>query len=138
MVTYRSVLVVLGALPLLVAVGTHVAGEQIEVVVLRSFDGEGRGHDTKLWVVDHDGGVWVRARRPHLSWLERIRKNARVELVREGETVPYQAQLVETPEARAVINAAMAEKYGWIDRWYELILRGDPRPIRLDPDGASP
>jgi hypothetical protein len=136
MLSYRSVLLILGALPVLVAVGTFVAGEQIEVVVLRSYDREGHGHDTKLWVVDHDGGTWLRGRRPHLVWLDRIRENPRVELIREGETTPYKATLVETEEARRAIDAAMAAKYGWIDRWYDILLRGDPTPIRLDPDGS--
>jgi hypothetical protein len=136
--SYRSLMLALGALPLLVAVGTWVAGGQLEVVVLRTFDADGHGHDTKLWVVEHDGHRWLRARRPHLAWLDRIRSNPRVELVRDGATTPYTARIVETPEARLAIDAAMEVKYGWLGRWYDAVLRGAPIPIRLDPDGASP
>jgi hypothetical protein len=136
--SYRGVLVALGALPLLVALGTFVAGEQIEVVVLRSFDREGHAHETKLWVVDHEGHVWLRSARARLGWLQRVRENPRVELVRNGQTAAYLATVVETDDARREIDAAMAEKYGWIDRWYDLLLHANPIPIRLDPDGASP
>ena len=50
--------VALGVLALAGA-GTYLAGEQTEVVVLRSYDGEGKPHDTKLWAVDHEGVPWV-------------------------------------------------------------------------------
>jgi general stress protein 26 len=136
MPTYRSVLILLGALPLLVAVGTFVAGEQIEVCVLRTFDAAGHSHDTKLWVVDVDGATWLRGRRAHLGWLERLRSNPRVELVRAGETERYVATVVESAEARQAVDAAMNAKYGWIERWYDLLLRGNPTPIRLDPNGS--
>ena len=35
-----------------VGLATFVAGEQIEVVVLRTYDAEGISYDTKMWVVD--------------------------------------------------------------------------------------
>jgi hypothetical protein len=136
MLSYRSVLLALGALPLLVAAGTWIAGGQLEVVVLRTYDAAGHGHDTKLWVVDHDGHRWLRGRRTHLAWLDRIRSNPRVELVHDGTTTAYTASIVETPEARLAIDSAMEVKYGWIARWYDAVLRGNPIPIRLDPDGA--
>jgi len=133
MLNYRGVLVIVGSLPLLVAVGTCVAGEQIEVAVLRTFGDDGHGHDTKLWVVDHEGQPWLRGGWSRLSWLERIRRNPRVELVRRGVTIPYLASIDEAPEVKQEINEAMAAKYGWIDRWYEILIRPDPIPIRLDP-----
>jgi len=138
MPSYRGLLMIVGSLPLLVAVGTCVAGEQIEVAVLRTFGTDGHGHDTKLWIVDHEGQPWLRGGRSRLSWLERIRGNPRVELVRGGVTIPYVASIEQTPEVKREINEAMAAKYGWIDHWYEILLRPDPIPIRLDPaPGAS-
>ena len=138
MLSYRGLLMLVGSMPLLVAVGTCVAGEQIEVAVLRTFGSDGHGHDTKLWVVDHEGQPWLRGGRARLSWLERIRQNPRVELVRRGVTLPYVASIDEAPEAKQEIDDAMAAKYGWIDRWYEIVIRPDPIPIRLDPaPGAS-
>ncbi|HXK23777.1 MAG TPA: hypothetical protein VMS55_13980 [Myxococcota bacterium] len=54
------------ALLALVALGvaTYVAGEQIEVVVLRSFDAGGAPFDTKVWAVDYEGDTWVRVANP--------------------------------------------------------------------------
>jgi hypothetical protein len=130
---YRGLLILVGAVPLLVAAGTWLLGEQVEVAVLRTFSADGHGHDTKLWVVDHQGQPWLRGARPDLGWLERIRENPRVELVRRGVTTPYTAAIDEAPDAELAVEEAMAAKYGWIDRWYELIMRFDPIVIRLDP-----
>jgi general stress protein 26 len=138
MPSYRTLLMIVGSLPLLVAVGSYVAGEQVEVAILRTFAADGHGHDTKLWVVDHEGQPWLRGAQAHLSWLERIRHNPRVELVRGGVTLPYVASIEQTPEVKRKIDEAMAAKYGWIDHWYEILIRPDPIPIRLDPaPGAS-
>lgn len=130
---FRALLIFVGSIPLLVAGGTWVLGEQIEVAVLRTFSTDGHGHDTKLWVVDHQGQPWLRGARPNLGWLERIRENPRVELVRHGVSMPYTATIDEAPDAKIAIDEAMAAKYGWIDRWYEILVRFDPIPIRLDP-----
>jgi hypothetical protein len=135
MMSYRGLLLLLGSIPLLVSVGSFVAGEQIEVVALRTIDGEGHPHDTKLWVVDHGGRPWVRSIRPTLRWLERIRANPQVELVRDGKTMACTASIVETEAARRAIDDAMAAKYGWVDHWYEMLVRHDTIPVRLDPDG---
>jgi F420H(2)-dependent quinone reductase len=136
--SYRGLLVLLGAIPLLVAGGSYLAGEQIEVVALRTLDSEGHPHDTKLWIVDYQGRPWVRAARPKLGWVERIRANPRVELVRGGKTEAYTAEIVESPDEKRAIDAAVSAKYGWVDRWYEFVVRHETTPIRLDPDGASP
>jgi hypothetical protein len=136
--SYRSLMLLLGFIPLLIAGGSWLAGEQIEVVALRTLDGEGHAHDTKLWIVDYQGKPWVRAARPKLGWVERIRANPRVELVRGGVTTPHTAVIVETPDEKRAIDAAVSAKYGWVDSWYEFVVRHDTIPIRLDPDGAPP
>jgi hypothetical protein len=134
---YRGVLLLLGTLPLVIAGGSWLAGEQLEVVALRTLDSEGHPHDTKLWIVDYQGQPWVRAARPTLGWVGRIRANPRVELVRNGQAAPYTAVIVDDPKAKRAIDEAIAAKYGWIDRWYEFLVRHQT-VIRLDPDGAPP
>ena len=96
--------------------------------MLRTFDADGHGHDTKLWVVDHEGQPWLRGARPTLGWLERIRENPRVELERHGVTTRLHGHDRREPEAKRAIDEAMAAKYGWIDRWYEFVAA--PRPDR--------
>ena len=136
-VSYRAILLLLGALPLVVAGSTWLAGEQLEVVQLRTVDSEGHPHDTKLWIVDHEGQPWVRAARPTLGWVTRIRSNPRVELVRGGEVRPYTAVIVDSPEQKQAIDTSISAKYGMIDRWYEFLVRHQT-VIRLDPGGAPP
>lgn len=133
---YRGALVLLGAIPLLIGVGSFVVGERMEVVILRTVDAQGHAHDTKLWIVDHEGHAWVRSVRPTLRWLERIRANPHVELERDGKFASYTASIIETESAKRAVDAAIAAKYGWVDRWYELIVRHDTIPVRLDPDAA--
>jgi hypothetical protein len=126
------------AIVAVLAVATYVAGEQTEVVVLRSADENGVTRETKLWVVDLDGTAWVRVARPERSWFERVRERPEVELVRNGVALPYRAIEITDPEMRARVDAAFREKYGLVDWWYGLLLRRDPRPIRLDPASAGP
>jgi hypothetical protein len=80
----------------------------------------------------------VRGIRPTLRWLERIRTNPRVELVRDGKTTAYTATIVETEGEKQAIDAAMAAKYGWLDRWYGVVVRHDTLPVRLDPVPEPP
>lgn len=128
------------ALAALLALGvaTWVAGEQTEVAVLRTSDASGAVRETKLWVVDLDGTAWVRVARPERSWFQRLRERPDVELLRHGVALPYRAREIEDPEMRARVDAAFREKYGFVDWWYGVLLRRDPRPIRLDPANAGP
>jgi hypothetical protein len=134
--SYRALLLAIGALPLAVTAATFVAGESMEVVVLRTFDQEHIAHDTKLWIVDHEGQPWVRSARPDLGWLERLRANPRVELVRGGVPATYRAVIVDSAEVRRAIDEQMAAKYGWVDRLSGLIVSQDQVAIRLEPDGG--
>src|SRR5262249_27627783 len=99
------------ALPLaaglaLLAALPHVAGEQVEVVVLRTFDADGGAHETKMWVVDRDGRAWVRVAQPGRLWYRRLLANPRVDLVRGGRTEARRASPDESPAARAATDAA--------------------------------
>jgi hypothetical protein len=62
----------------LIAAGTYWAGEQTEVAVLRTSDTLGRGHETKMWVVDHQGVPWVRVANPERGWYRRLLERPRV------------------------------------------------------------
>jgi hypothetical protein len=123
-------------LALLVAlgVGTYVAGEQTEVARLRTFDAEGAVHETKLWVVDHDGAAWVRVARPERQWFQRLKQHPEIEIVR-GDGAPQRvlASPDPTAETKAALDAAFRAKYGVVDWWYGLLLRRAPVPVRLDP-----
>jgi len=127
----------LGAL-LLVVAATYVAGEQTEVARVRTVDGAGAVHETKLWIVDHDGAAWVRVARPEREWFRRLREQPEIELVR-GDASPQKVRATPDPteETKAALDAAFRAKYGLVDWWYGVVLRRDPIPIRLDPAPAS-
>jgi hypothetical protein len=135
----RTVLkVVGGALSMLLLVGaaTYVAGEQTEVARLRTFDASGAPHETKLWVVDHDGAAWVRVARPDRGWFQRLEANPRIELIRGDAARAVVAKPDRSPAARAAIDGAFRAKYGLTDWWYGVLLRSDAVPVRLDAAAA--
>jgi hypothetical protein len=125
----------LGAVAALVAAGalTYWAGEQTEVVVLRTVDAEGGVHETKMWVVDHAGDPWVRVANPERAWYRRLLEQPGVELLRNAQASRYTAEPHDTPEAAAAVDAAFREKYGVVDWWYGVLLRRHPIPVRLRP-----
>jgi hypothetical protein len=119
---------------LMLAVGVGllqiIASETGEVVVLTTLDGES-ARTTRLWVVDHDGGQWLRGG-PGSGWYQRLLSQPAVELERGGETRSYLAEPV--PAMAATINAQMAAKYGWRDRAVSLFSgdRSDAVTVRLN------
>lgn len=121
------------AVLLVVAAGLYVGGaESGEVVVLRTRDAEGGVHETRLWVVDHEGAAWLRAGNPDSGWLARLRSRPEAEIVRGGET--FAVRGVPDPAMRDTVNRLMAEKYGWSDRYIRLFVASDAAvPVRLDP-----
>ena len=136
-VRLRGIAAAAAGLLALVAVSTYVAGEQVEVVVLRTFDAAGRAHATKMWVVDHDGRAWVRVAHPGRAWYQRLLARPEVELVRGGRTLALRATPDPSPATRVAIDAAFAARYGATDAWYGLLVRRDPVPIRLDEQGRE-
>jgi hypothetical protein len=119
----------------LAAVGfvTHVARDYREVVVLRTQDERGVSYDSRMWLVDLDAAMWVRASNPRRSWYQHLLVNPRAELVRGGRTQAVTAVPDESATAREMVDEAFRAKYGWIDRCYGLILQGDAVPVRLLP-----
>jgi hypothetical protein len=121
----------------LVSLGTYFAGEQREVVVLRTLDERGVRYDTKLWVVDLGAVTWVRVARPDRPWYHRLRANPRVELVRGGRVSKVLAIPEDSGATRSAVDEAFRAKYGLVDRWYGLLVRRDAIPIRLVPEDAA-
>ena len=117
----------------MIAAGTYWAGEQTEVAVLRTSDARGGAHETKMWVVDHQGLPWVRVAKPERRWYRRLLEQPRVELVRAGETQPCLAKPYDVPEIAAELDAVFREKYGLVDWWYGLLLRRHSIPVKLEP-----
>jgi hypothetical protein len=126
----------LGILGVVIAT-QYIASESGEVVVLRTLDMSGEVHETRLWVVDHEGSTWLRAGNPNAGWFPRLVAQPEVEVERDGESRKFNA--VPTPEARDVINDLMQQKYGWADSYISFFFARDLKlPVRLAPVTPAP
>lgn len=123
---------VLVALLLALFVLQLVASESGEVVVLTTEDSAGEPHQTRLWVVDHEGSAWLRAGAEVQAWYQRLLERPEVTVEREGRSAGFTA--VPVAAVRPAINELMERKYGWADRFISLLFgREDAVPVRLDP-----
>jgi hypothetical protein len=137
-VTLRRLIVASILVWAVIVAGTYLAGEQTEVVVLHTRDERGAEFRTKMWVADLGDVTWVRVANPRRGWYQRLLANPRVELERGGRREAYLALPDLSPETRLAVDEAFARKYGWVDRWYGLLVRSDAVPIRLVPQTAVP
>ncbi len=131
----RRIGIALAAVATLLAlfyVSQMVASESGEVVILTTKDAAGRPVETRLWIAEHDGDVWLRAGQLGSGWHARIEMDPDVEVERGGLAAAYLAE--PSPASRAAINALMREKYGWADRYIDAVFDvSDALPIRLVP-----
>lgn len=75
------------ALALVVVMGVSMlASESGEVVVLTTKDAAGGPHETRVWIVDDGGALWLRAGNPTSRWLLAIQRDPTVEVERGGAT----------------------------------------------------
>ncbi len=120
------------AVPLLAFLVQGIAAESGEVVVVRTQDGAGNPHETRLWVVDDEGASWLRAGTSGAGWFARLEARPEIEVVRGDETLLVRG--VAEPARRQRTNELMREKYGWADAYISFLFsRGDSVPIRLAP-----
>ncbi|MFK7913356.1 MAG: DUF2255 family protein [Pseudomonadales bacterium] len=117
----------------IVAAIQQYAAESGEVVVLQVADDQGATHETRLWIVDHDGSPWLRAGFAESGWYQRLLLAELISIERNGTRRVY----VATPEpgAKAAIDQAMQDKYGWADSYIGKLFGGRDAavPIRLRP-----
>ncbi len=121
MMFLRIVLVTLGVAAMLFAVVTLVALEGGEVVVLRTIDEHGAARDTRTWVADADGALWIEAANPDRPFLLHIRRQPDVELRRAGVWRSCHASVAANPEGHERIRRLLRERYGWKDWWIGLL-----------------
>ena len=116
----RRIVLLLVALPVLFGLAILAASEfGGEVVTLYTRDAAGGEARTSLWVVDYQGSQYLRAGDRSSGWFDRLRRAPEVRVERGGRAATYQA--VPTPELTPTIDALMAEKYGFADRFVGII-----------------
>lgn len=103
-----------------------------ETVVLHIPDVANWDTYTTLWVVEDGRTLWIRAESRQRVWLGFLRDNTRVELVRNGHTLSYQARLYDSAKMRNYVNPMFRKKYGLADELRALVTRRDNVPIRLE------
>lgn len=110
-----------------------VASESGEVVVLGYTDVAGEVHETRLWIVDHQGQAWLRSGQAASGWATRLGGDAQVVVTREGQASAYRA--VVAPEMATLINDLMLKKYGWREQVISAMFgsRDGSLPLRLEP-----
>jgi len=124
----------LGLVILLVALIFGASETGGEIVTLETLDADGQPHETRLWVVEHDGYQWLRAGKPDSGWLLRLEAAPEVTVTRAGEPRRYRAEPVRDPETRNRIHALMAERYGWAERLIANMRDGSLSvPVKLVP-----
>ena len=103
------------------AVATLLALEGREVVVLRTTDGQGRHHETRVWIADFEQASWVEAANPERPFYRDILAQPNVEIVRRGATQALRAHPVAGRAGHDLIRRLLAEKYGLADCWIGLL-----------------
>ncbi len=120
----------------LVGLGQLLASESGEVLVLETLDAEGQPQETRIWVVDDAGTMWVRGGEDS-GWVGRLLANPEIRAERAGQRTPFRAVPDRDPAARDRVNALMQEKYGFADTFIAVSLgdadRAGALPIRLEP-----
>lgn len=123
-----------GTVLVLFLVTTLLALEGQEVVVLRSFDAEGSVHETRTWVAEEDGFVWIESANPERPFYRHVLSNPNVELVRGAETHGFLATQAANPDGHLRIRRLLARKYGWADHWIGLLTdTSGSIALRLEP-----
>ncbi len=100
---------------------TLLALEGREVVVLRTRAADGTARDTRTWVADEDGAMWIECANPERPFLADVRSSPAVELRRGGRWRPCEATVASEPDGHRRIRRLLAAKYGWADTWIGLL-----------------
>lgn len=109
-----------------------VASESGEVVVLTTTDDAGASQETRLWVVELNGAWYLRAGSGQAGWFQRLSARPDVTVIRNDAPASYRAQ--PSVAERDAVNALMADKYGWADRFIGWLFgRDDAVPVLITP-----
>ena len=107
--------------------------------VLRTFDAQGSPKETVVSLLDDEGQLWVESGHWFRGWYHRAVRNPDVELTHGGQTRPYRAVPLDTPEALATVQRLMGKGRDggyWVGR--AMLLFAPIKPVRLDPRPAAP
>ena len=114
---------------------TLYALEGREVVVLRTLAPDRSTRETRTWVADEGGAVWLEAAVAERPFFRHLLTNPVVDLERRGTVRRYRATAVPNPDGHVHIRALLAQKYGWADWWVGLLTdTSESVAVRLEPE----
>ncbi|MFN3235622.1 MAG: hypothetical protein ACE37D_01045 [Pseudomonadales bacterium] len=116
----------------------QLAAERVEVVEVHAADETGEMVTTRLWIVDHEGDMYLRVGADGSGWYTRLQANPSFTMTRGDETKAYRA--VSKPAMSDVINDLMQAKYTWGDSFIGALVgsREGSIPILLEPLDTEP
>ena len=101
--------------------GTLLALEGHEVVILRTFAPNGTPRETRVWIADADGVAWIESANEDRPFFRDILQNPDVEVVRNAEVERLHAEPILSADGHPKIRRLLSEKYGWADCWIGLL-----------------
>jgi hypothetical protein len=104
------------------------------VAVLETRAPDGTPRETRVWVAEVDGALWLEAATAERPWYRDVLLDPLVTLSRDGHDTVYRAVPEPGDEAHRRIRAWLRERYGWRDAFVGL-LQDTSRSIavRLEP-----
>ncbi|MBV1877949.1 MAG: hypothetical protein KUG79_09935 [Pseudomonadales bacterium] len=109
-----------------------LASERIEVIELYTKDKTSHEQITRLWVVDYENAMYIRAGRVESGWYQRLLTAPRIKLLRNNKIASYDA--IPTSDHKDIINRLFLDKYTWGESFFISIFgREQAIPIKLIP-----
>jgi hypothetical protein len=101
---------------------TWRALEGDEVVVLRTVvDDNGSARETRVWIVEQGGFLWIESATPERPFYLDIQRDSHVELQRDGRRQAYRAEAIPGGDGHEKIRTLLRDRYGWKDRWIGML-----------------
>jgi hypothetical protein len=135
----RSPLLLGAGVLLLVALAfgglTLYALEGREVVVLRTRTADGAVRETRTWVADDAGAVWIEAAVPERPFFQQLLAIPEVGRRPQRYNAPLSRRSRAQSGGHVRIRALLAQKYGWADWWVGLLTdTSQSTAVRLEPE----
>ncbi len=103
-----------------------------EKVTIRTWDAKGVSYEARVWICDSVNRSYLRADKPELDWLNNIRADSDIVIVRDGKGVKYRGRILEGKRDIEMVDRLMAEKYELADLISAYIYpRSNSTPIEL-------
>ena len=130
----RRGLLAAAALLVIFGVVTALALESGGVAVLETRAPNGTPRETRVWVAEAEGALWLEAATAERPWYRDVLLDPLVSLTREGAQQAYRALPEPGEPGHTRIRGWLRERYGWRDAFVGL-LQDTSRSIavRLEP-----